>query len=155
MAGYWGNVLTRCRRKSLLCQGQFSNKLLKSKCLKRSEGVVAAMNLGMANFGDLEQLQQAVSAAGIPSHLGVIDLNYAPLLVDAAAVTRARDAPGILRLERDFSRPQLRALLFPRLGVRPHLAGLTVYHHRRRILTWVLLVFYVLGPIAFYVCAVS
>jgi hypothetical protein len=58
----------------------------------RSEGVVVAMNLGMAHLGDLEHLQHAVAGSGIPCCAGILDLNYAPLLVNAGAVTRANEA---------------------------------------------------------------
>jgi hypothetical protein len=48
MPGYWGNALTKYRHNSLPYRGRFSNKLLKTKCLKQPEATTFSFTLALA-----------------------------------------------------------------------------------------------------------
>jgi hypothetical protein len=89
-----------------------------------SGGVVVAMNLGTAHLGDLDHLQEALAASGIPCNVGILDLNYAPLLVDAEAAARAKEAAAGIVVRDSLT---IRLLKIPVTWESPALVTNTVY----------------------------
>ena len=62
----------------------------------KSEGVVIALNFGIEHKGDLVRLREELAGTGIQCHMGVLDLNYAPILVQAPEATRAQVAAAAI-----------------------------------------------------------
>jgi len=68
-----------------------------------SADVVVALNLGMEHLSDLDRLREGLTGEGIPCRIGIVDLNYAPILVDIGDSDRAKSIATELVIRNSLS----------------------------------------------------